>query len=178
MKNICLKPLIYQYQLCLELCHRMYYDNSDIRVLVHPRIWIELPDSHGKTIYPTIFTCIPLLPVALTNNTPAVYAVPTSCGDCGHKSSTTLRSRNSISSALSVVSNRSPSQVPDTGLKLEKQIICATTEDYVPKFQLTTIMIITTSHSSLTNCNYCLVIVTIILMTCSYSVANCCKPLN
>jgi len=53
-------------QLCLELCHRMYYNYSDIHVLVHP--CIELSDSHGKTIlqfshaYPC---CLWLLPTIL-----------------------------------------------------------------------------------------------------------------
>ena len=70
----------------------------------------------------------------------------------------TLRSRNSnpLHCLWSPTGHRHTQ--PDTGLKLEKQIICAATKEYVPKFQLATI--ITTSHSGLTNCNYCLVIVT------------------
>ena len=127
---------------------------------ISPSMYLDwtIPDSHGKTIlqfshaYPCCLWPLPTILLQFMQSPLPVVTVVTNPPQ--H-----IEIKKQQSSALSVVSNRSPSQVPDTGLKLEKQIICATTEDYVPKFQLTTIIIITTSHSSLTNCNYCLVIV-------------------
>ena len=129
---------------------------------ISPSMYLDwtIPDSHGKTIlqfshaYPC---CLWPLPTILLQFMQSPLPVVTVVTNPPPPIGPTLRSRNSnpLHCLWSPTGHRHTQ--PDTGLKLEKQIICAATKEYVPKFQLATI--ITTSHSGLTNCNYCLVIV-------------------